>query len=116
FTYNDGRLKKFYDAKDNKTEYSYVTNNSNNNFERFLLQEVELPRGNKIEATYDNNNDGYLSSYKVNNNDPITYDIDVDYSQSMPVNITMEVPMPNGGTDQQSSQYNSLGLLEEFQS
>jgi|AntRauTorckE5430_2_1112549.scaffolds.fasta_scaffold01454_3 RHS repeat-associated protein len=116
FGYSNGRLRRFYDAKNNETEYFYVTNNTSNNFERFLLKEVELPRGNSIKASYDSDKDGYLSSYQVNNNDPVTYDIDVDYSESMPITINMDVPMPNGSTDQHTSEYNGLGLLETFQS
>ncbi|MEZ5024725.1 MAG: hypothetical protein R2728_15985 [Chitinophagales bacterium] len=46
FTYSNGRLRDFTDAKGNETEYFYVTNNTDNifNFERFLLNEIELPR------------------------------------------------------------------------
>ena len=116
FTYSNGRLRDFTDAKGNETEYFYVTNNTDNNFERFLLNEIELPRGNRIEATYDDDKDGYLSSYKVNNNTPISYDIQVDYNTATPITVNMDVPMPDGSTDQHSAQYNSLGLLESFQS
>lgn len=116
FTYSNGRLRDFTDAKGNETEYFYLSDNSNNNFERFLLREVELPRGNSIEATYDTDKDGYLSSYKVNDNDPVNYNIQVDYNSSMPVTVIMDVPMPDGGTDLHTGQYNSLGLLETFQS
>ncbi|MCL7752441.1 RHS repeat-associated core domain-containing protein [Polaribacter sp. Z022] len=116
FSYSSARLKKFTDAKENETKYFYVTDNFDKRFERFLLEEIELPRGNKIEATYEKNKDGYLSTYKINNNDPIKYDIDVDFDSSMPITVKMDVPMPDGNTDEHTSEYNSLGLLETFQS
>ncbi|MEZ5024726.1 MAG: hypothetical protein R2728_15990 [Chitinophagales bacterium] len=55
-------------------------------------------QGNR-EATYDDDKDGYLSSYKVNNNTPISYDIQVDYNTATPITVNMDVPMPDGSTD-----------------
>lgn len=116
FGFTNGRLRRFDDAKNNETEYFYLSNDDNNNFERFLLDEIELPEGNDIKATYDQTKDGYLSSYQVNDNDAIEYDIEVDFDDDMPITVNMEVPMPGGGMDNHSAQYNSLGLLESFQS
>ena len=56
-------LVEFEDAKSQRTTYSYGINNPS---DAHLLKRIELPKGNLIEAEYDNNNNGKLDSQKKN--------------------------------------------------
>lgn len=79
---HDERLEEFTDAKGNVTEYNYIENNEDAPLEdqrkRFLLDEIILPRGNKITAEYDSDN-SKLEEYQIDNQAPTEIDVDFDF-------------------------------------
>jgi RHS repeat-associated protein len=103
---DDNRLESFYDAKGNRTKYRYVENDANaplqDQNKRFLLDEIRLPRGNEIKASYDDGN-AKLSSYTIDDNDPVTISLDFDYEND---EVKTEVTSPVEG--------NSNGLVEKY--
>lgn len=119
FTYNEERLRYFYDAKGQSTRYYYVSNDEDapeeHQYKRFLLRKVKLPRGNVIEAEYDEDNNGKLKQYWVNDNEPIEIDLDIDYGSPNPVSATLDIPMPDGEIQQFAYQFNSNGLITHFE-
>ncbi|WP_298509063.1 RHS repeat-associated core domain-containing protein [uncultured Kordia sp.] len=121
FEYNEERLKKFYDAKNQRTKYFYVSNDEDipdqHQYKRFLLRKVKLPLGNTIEASYDEDDDGKLKEYQINDNPAVGVDVQFDYSNSStPMTAELEVPMPNTGNTQQFNyEFNVDGMVTEFQ-
>lgn len=119
FLYNEERLKYFYDAKNQETKYYYVSNDEDapdeHQYKRFLLKKIRLPKGNKIEAEYDNNNDGKLEQYKINDNEPIAIDIDFNYENTDPVTAHLQIPMPNGGIQDYDYQFDANGMVTHFE-
>jgi RHS repeat-associated protein len=115
FTYNEERLKYFYDAKDQETKYYYVSNDEDapdeHQYKRFLLRRVKLPNGNSIRAEYDDNDNGKLESYWINDVETL---IDVDYSDYEAITSRVEVPMPNGGTQDFDYEFNINGMVTEY--
>lgn len=104
-------LVNFEDAKGNLTTYQY---NINNVEEQYLLKRIDLPRGNKITAEYENN--GKLKSYKVDGDDATTIDTDFDYENS---NITAEVETPIAGSSNPFTEdytFNMNGLVTDYSS
>jgi RHS repeat-associated protein len=103
---DDNRLEDFIDAKGYKTRYRYVENDANaplqDQKKRFLLDEIKLPRGNEIKASYDDNN-AKLSSYTIDDNDPIEVNVEFDYEND---EIKSEVTTPLVG--------NSNGFSEKY--
>ena len=104
-------LVRFEDAKGNDTKYQYYTDR---NTRRYYLKTVDLPRGNKIEAVYDNDNNGKLKRYTVNDNEPVEIEVKFDYGSSEPITSTVRVPMPKGGTQKYEYSYNEQGILTKF--
>lgn len=119
FEYNEERLKYFYDAKNLETKYFYVSNDEGaseeNQYKRFLLRKIRLPKGNEIEAEYDEDNNGKLERYTLNNDDPIDVDVEFDYEDENPIEATVDVPMPNGGTQEYNYIFNENGRLVSFE-
>ena len=116
FTYNEERLKYFYDAKNQETKYYYVSNDEDapdeHQYKRFLLRRVKLPRGNSIRAEYDDDDNGKLESYRINDTETL---INVDYSNHEAITSRIEVPMPNGGTQDFDYEFNINGMVTEYQ-
>src|SRR5690606_28208655 len=84
-------------------------------YKRFLLRKVRLPRGNVIEAEYDEDN-GKLELYTINVNIPINIDVEFDYGNSSnPMSSFVEVPMPEGGTQEFNYEFDSNGMVTHFQ-
>ncbi|MFC5193745.1 RHS repeat-associated core domain-containing protein [Bizionia hallyeonensis] len=121
FTYNEGRLKRFYDAKGQETKYFYVSNDEDapdeHQYRRFLLKKVRLPRGNIIEAEYDEDENGKLIQYALNNNEPVLIDVTFNYDNSTtPSTALLTVPMPNsGGTQDYNYEFDVNGMVTQFQ-
>ncbi|MFD2565910.1 RHS repeat-associated core domain-containing protein [Pseudotenacibaculum haliotis] len=115
---DDNRLEKFYDAKNNRTRYRYIENNANaplsEQINRFLLDEIKLPKGNKITASYDSNN-AKLSSYRINNDDPVAVGVYFDHQSD---SYTSEVvkPTPSGNSLTQNYTFNQNGRVTSYQS
>jgi RHS repeat-associated protein len=115
---DDNRLENFYDAKNNRTKYRYIENNANaplsEQINRFLLREIKLPEGNEITATYQNN-DAKLSSYRINNDDPVEVEMEFDHGTD---SYTSEViqPVPGGNDLTQNYTFNSNGQMTSYQS
>ncbi|MGJ8743540.1 RHS repeat-associated core domain-containing protein [Polaribacter sp.] len=104
-------LIEFDDAKGNSTVYNYGVNNA---FDSHLLKRIELPEGNEIKAEYDDNNNGKLESYKVNNNDEIEIETDFDFGSDTPLHSEVIMPMPQGGTQKYKYDYNENGVLTNY--
>ena len=120
FTYNDDleRLKRFYDAKNQNTRYYYLASDDDvpdeHRYKQYLLRKILLPRGNKIEAEYDEDDDGKLVSYQVNDN--IATEIVTDYSDYTAITSTVTVPMPNSGdTQDYIYEFDANGMVSQFQ-
>lgn len=115
FTYDEERLKYFYDAKDQETKYYYVSNDEDapdeHQYKRFLLRRIRLPEGNNIRAEYDDEDNGKIESYLIND---IATNIDVNYSDVEAINSTMWVPMPDGDTQEFNYEFNAEGMVSEF--
>lgn len=115
---NDQRLEDFTDAKGNETEYNYIENNENAPLavqkQRFLLEEIELPRGNKITAEYDED-DAKLSSYQIDNDDPIEINVDYDY-QGNQEEVTVRTPVDGGGMFEEEYEFNLNGMTTDYNS
>lgn len=75
FSFNDGKLSSFKDAKNQTTHYNYGTSYDEQN----LLLSIQLPKGNTITNTYVNKK---LTSSKTNGNQPTTYSYVRNYGQS----------------------------------
>tara|TARA_B110000285_G_scaffold235604_1_gene318577 strand:+ start:902 stop:4846 length:3945 start_codon:yes stop_codon:yes gene_type:complete len=105
-------LIEFEDAKSQRTTYSYGINNPT---DAHLLKRIELPEGNLIEAEYDDNNNGKLESYTINDNKPIEIDAEFDYTSSSPLTSKVKVPMPDGGTQTFKYSYNENGTLTNYE-
>lgn len=105
-------LVEFEDAKSQRTTYSYGINNPS---DAHLLKRIELPKGNLIEAEYDNNNNGKLENYTINDNEPIEIDVEFDYTSSTPLTSEVKVPMPDGGTQTFKYAYNENGTLTNYE-
>ncbi len=116
FTYNEERLKYFYDAKNQKTKYYYVSNDEDaadgHQYKRFLLRRVKLPKGNSIRAEYDDDDNGKLESYRINDTETR---IDVDYSDYESIRSTVEVPMPDGSMQDHDYEFDINGMTTHFQ-
>lgn len=102
-------LATFEDAKNNLTTYQY---NVNHQYEKYLLNRIDLPRGNEITAQYDG---GRLESYKINDDDPVTVDVNFDYDDN-DFTSTVEIPTPSGGTLTQNYTFNEYGLVTQLDS
>lgn len=116
---DDNRLEEFTDAKGNDTRYKYVENDANaplqDQVKRFLLDEIRLPKGNKITAVYDNNN-AKLESYKVNGDDPIKVDVKFEYASN---DVTAKVQTPISGSSSPFTEnyaFNTNGLVTDYSS
>jgi RHS repeat-associated protein len=106
-------LVNFEDAKNNDTTYQYFVDDD---ARQYLLRRIDLPRGNQIHAEYDNDNNGKLSSYQVNNDDPITIDVDFDHNNS---SFTSEIETPIPGTSNpftENYEINENGLITDYSS
>lgn len=114
---NDQRLEEFTDAKGNETDYDYVENDENaplaDQRKRFLLEEITLPRGNKITAEFDNNN-AKLESYQIDGDDPIEIDVDFDYPDEEEVTVTS--PIDGGGDFVEEYEFNINGVVTSYDS
>ncbi len=119
FEYNEERLKYFYDAKNQETKYYYVSNDENapedHQYKRFLLRKVRLPKGNSIEAEYDEDNNGKLEEYTINNNDPVDIDLNIDFTSNTPIVADITVPMPGGNTQNYNYEFDENGLMTFFE-
>ncbi|WP_430411337.1 RHS repeat-associated core domain-containing protein [Kordia sp.] len=119
FTYNEERLKNFYDAKDQRTRYYYVSNDEGapeqHQYKRFLLRKIRLPENNTIEAEYDDDEDGKLEHYTINNNEAVDVDVQFHYGDSNPITADVSVPMPNGGNQNYHYEFNGDGMITQFQ-
>lgn len=119
FEYNEERLRYFNDAKNQETRYSYVSNDEDapeeHQYKRFLLRKVRLPRGNEIEAEYDNDNNGKLEQYTINDNVPVNIDLVIDFDSQTPLVADVTVPMPEGGTQNFNYEFDENGLLNYFE-
>jgi len=118
FEYNEERLKEFKDAKNQETRYSYLSNDEdapeNHQYKRFLLRRVRLPRGNSIRATYDNNNDGKLKSYQIDDDEPIEVSTEF-FTRNNSVESTVRVPMPDGRMQDFVYNYDENNALTHFE-
>ncbi len=103
-------LVNFEDAKGNDTTYQYNIDNEN---QQYLLRRIDLPRGNQIEAEYDN--DGKLDQYQINNDDPIEVDVNFDYENDL-LTSSVDSPIPSGGTFTQDYTFNNNGLVTGYSS
>jgi RHS repeat-associated protein len=104
-------LVNFEDAEGNNTTYQYNTNNSN---EQYLLRRIDLPRGNQIEAEYDDN--GKLDQYQIDDNDPIVIYTDFDYENN---DISSSVEVPVAGSNNPfvaNYEFNNNGLVTSYSS
>jgi len=113
---DDNRLEEFTDAKGNDTDYRYIENDSDaplqNQMQRFLLDEIRLPRGNKITADYDNN--AKLESYQIDDDDPIEVETNFDYENN---SITSTVETPIAGSSNPFTEdytFNENGLVTDY--
>ncbi|WP_155949902.1 DUF2380 domain-containing protein [Xanthomarina gelatinilytica] len=120
FTYtNDiNRLKRFYDAKGQDTRYYYLATDDDvpdeHAYQQYLLRKVRLPEGNSVTAEYDDDNDGKLNAYQINDNPSIL--INVDYSNYDAITSTVTMPMPTiGDTQDFDYEFNSVGMVTHFQ-
>jgi len=102
-------LVEFNDANSNTTTYQYNIDNENI---KYLLKRIDLPRGNQIKASYDNNEK--LVSYQVNNDDEIDIDVDFNYGSGI-MTSTIETPIP-GGTFDEDFTFNENGLITDYDS
>ncbi|WP_026776313.1 RHS repeat-associated core domain-containing protein [Polaribacter sp. Hel_I_88] len=115
---DDNRLENFYDAKGNRTRYSYIENDAeaplSEQINRFLLDEIKLPKGNEIKATYNSDN-AKLSSYRINNDDEIDIDVKFDY-ESNEFTSKVKIPTAGGKTLTQNYTFNANGLVTVYDS
>lgn len=100
FTYNENRLKNFYDAKNQETRYYYVSNDEDAplafQYERFLLEEVRLPEGNSIEAEY---NKGKVRQIFRTGLSPIEIDLAFDYDDDVVLTSSITYQLPDNNTE-----------------
>lgn len=119
FEYNEERLKYFYDAKNQETKYYYVSNDEDapqqHQYKRFLLRRVKLPNGNSIRAEYDDDDNGKLTEYTINDNATTYIDVDPNYDSSSPMTAHLQVPMPNGSMQDYDYEFNDYGMVTSFQ-
>lgn len=103
-------MVNFEDAKGNLTTYQYLNNTE---YDQYLLKRIDLPRGNKIDATYDD--DGKLESFQVNNDTPTTVDTDFDHANNV---YTSEVKSttPSGSLYTQDYTFNENGMVTDYSS
>ncbi|CAL2093145.1 conserved protein of unknown function [Tenacibaculum sp. 190524A02b] len=104
-------LVGFDDAKSNTTTYQYYIDKK---ARQYLLRRIDLPKGNKIEAQYDNRNNGKLERYIVNGNKATEVDLDFKYGSSRPLRSKVKVPMPEGGDQNFRFEYNRNGALTRY--
>lgn len=114
---DDERLEEFTDAKGNITEYNYIENNANSPLEdqrfRFLLDEIILPRGNKITAEFDED-DMKLSSYRIDGDNPIEIELDYDYF-NQEESATITSPVAGGSDFIENFEFNINGLVTNYE-
>lgn len=114
---NDQRLEDFIDAKGFETDYDYIENDEDaplaDQKKRFLLEEITLPRGNKITAEYDNDN-AKLESYQIDDDDPTEIEINFDYPDIEEATVTS--PIEGGGSFVEDYEFNLNGVVMEYES
>lgn len=114
---DDNRLEEFVDARGNETRYIYIENDVDVPFgdqiNRFLMDEIELPRGNSIHAEYDEN--AKLTSYQIDDDDPTEIDVDYDYDNSE-MTVMVTTPTPDGGELNEMNEFNMNGLIVDYES
>lgn len=114
---NDQRLEDFTDAKGNETEYDYIENDEDaplaDQRNRFLLEEIQLPRGNTISAEYDE--DAKLTEYQIDDEDPVEIEVDFDFEDSEE-EVTITSPLDNGQDFIEEYEFDSNGMVEEYDS
>lgn len=103
-------MVNFEDANGNLTTYQYLNDTE---YEQYLLKRIDLPRGNNIEASY--NDSGKLESFQVNNDDPTMVETDFDHVNNT---YTSEVksPTPSGDIYTQDYTFNQNGMVTDYSS
>ncbi len=103
-------LISFEDAKDNLTVYQYYQDSS---YGQYLLFRIDLPRGNQIEAEYDNN--GKLRQYQIDGDDPIEVNVEFDFENNA-LTSGVQTPLPSGGMFHENYTFNDKGLVTNYSS
>lgn len=120
FSYHSSykRLKRFYDAKGQDTRYYYLAYDdddpNDHEYKRYLMKRVRLPEGNSVKAEYDDNDNGKLRSYTVNNSEKVKVNLSINHGTNTPVSAILEVPMPNGKSQDFKYSFNKNGMLTSF--
>src|SRR5690606_6081621 len=81
---------------------------------RFLLDEIKLPRGNKITAEYDSD-DAKLENYQIDNQPPVSIDLDFDFFNSQQL-ATVTTPVDNNSDFNEDYEFNINGLVTNYTS
>jgi RHS repeat-associated protein len=103
-------LDEFTDAKNQRTDYSYTTSRG---LGKHIMDEIELPRGNKITADYDN--EYKLTEYQINNNKPIKIDVDINYTRTEVIRTEIEIPTNGSSVHRNEYAYDSKDRMVRFE-
>lgn len=104
-------LINFDDAMGNDTTYQYNVDNVNR---QYLLRRIDLPRGNQIEAEY--NDYSKLESFAVDDNDPTTISTGFNYETNSFVS-SVETPIAGSSNPfTEDYEFNTNGLVTNYES